>query len=184
MNAFRPDLSDVYLKPGEIYIADRPALVRTVLGSCIAVTMYVPRLGIGSMCHALLPSSTGGIKPDGKCFWFADCCIRWMLKRFMERGAKRSEVEVKMFGGADVLTPIFSRRGFPTVGKQNIEAAMEVLKEEGLMLLAHDLGGTQGRKLNFYAHTGEVVLKRLAKENMVFRSEAHDMRCLDEKSHE
>jgi chemotaxis protein CheD len=37
-----------YLKPGEIHIADRPGIVTTVLGSCVSVTMYSPRLKTGA----------------------------------------------------------------------------------------------------------------------------------------
>ena len=45
----------ITLKPAELFISERPAIVRTVLGSCVAVTMYDRQLGIAAICHALLP---------------------------------------------------------------------------------------------------------------------------------
>lgn len=37
------------------------------------------------------------------------------------------------------------------------------MKSEGLTLITRDVGGIQGRKIFFYTHTGEVLLKRLTK---------------------
>ena len=46
-------------------------------------------------------------------------------------GALRQEVQVKLFGGADVLPLSAAGPLRPTVGKQNCEAAIEVLRDEG-----------------------------------------------------
>jgi chemotaxis protein CheD len=76
-------------------------------------------------------------------------------------GAHRQEVEVKVFGGADVL-PLLAERGDRlTVGALNCQAAVEVLAEEGLTVTASDLGGTRGRRIHFHTGTGVVLVYRL-----------------------
>jgi chemotaxis protein CheD len=83
-----------------------------------------------------------------------------MVERFHALGIKKGETEVKIFGGADVLE-CHSENG-TSVGQQNIEIALEIIGEAGLRLIVSDVGGKVGRKLRFYTHTGEVLLKRMA----------------------
>ena len=48
-------------------------------------------------------------------------------------GVRRNEIEVKFFGGGDVLL-VASDSPRPTVGRLNCEAALKVLEEEGFQL--------------------------------------------------
>lgn len=161
----------LFLRPGEFFFGDSPALVTTVLGSCISVTMFAPRLGIGSICHGLLPTCKGRKHRQCDCgdrcpegFRFVECSIWRMLEEFMRHGIDRGELQVKLFGGAEMfLTPDLQRRN-RTVGRQNISVAMEVIEGEGLALLATDVGGCRGRKIIFNSATGDVMLKRLNNE--------------------
>jgi len=41
------ELTDVYLQPGEMFLAHEPTIIRTLLGSCVGVTFWSARLGIG-----------------------------------------------------------------------------------------------------------------------------------------
>ena len=51
------ELPEVYLQPGEVYLARSPTILKTVLGSCVGITFWVSRLGIGALCHGVLPRS-------------------------------------------------------------------------------------------------------------------------------
>ena len=160
------ELPIIHLKAGEMHCADRPTLVVTVLGSCLSVILYNRRLGIGGICHGLLPSCGNRKTCSGDCtekFRYVDCAIRQMVKIFERFGVKRSEIEVKCFGGADMFSRPIEKSGLLSVGRQNSETADEVMKSEGLTLITRDVGGLQGRKILFYTHTGEVLLKRLTK---------------------
>jgi chemotaxis protein CheD len=154
MNLAKTIPATVYLRPGELYVADRPTVVTTILGSCVSVTMFSHRLRLGAICHALLPEG-----PAEDAFRFVDGSILHMLQSFTHLGISRFHLEIKMFGGADLLPYQESR--FITVGRRNVEIAREVLKAEGLTLKAEDVGGSLGRKIIFHTHTGEVWLKRL-----------------------
>jgi chemotaxis protein CheD len=154
----------VFLKPGEIVFSDQPMVVTTLLGSCVAVTMFGPRLRFGAICHALLPSCrkeqpcNHGHSEAGK---YVECAVRLMLEELRARGIARSEVEAKLFGGSDMFDTADGSR--LSVGSQNMEMARRVLEGASLRLVTEDMGGPRGRKIIFHTHTGEVFLKRLRK---------------------
>ena len=157
-------LPEIYLKVGEIHFSEQSASVWTVLGSCLALTMFHRRLGIGAICHGFLPecrekgTCTIDCQEAGK---YVDCAIRWMTKRFKQKGVPLREIEVKVFGGADTLSARFGGRGGINIGKRNAATAIQMLEKEGLSILSLDVGGATGRKLFFNTRTGEVLLKRL-----------------------
>lgn len=166
MNSVREKPSAVYLKAGEMHYTKEPTVVITVLGSCLSVTMYSPRHRIGGICHGLLPECAGKRGCGNGClegFRFVDCSIRRMIRLFDKAGVKRSELEVKCFGGAELFSRKIERPGLLSVGRQNILAAEKILQYEGLRIVKQDVGGARGRKLYFYTDTGEVLLKRLSK---------------------
>jgi chemotaxis receptor (MCP) glutamine deamidase CheD len=69
---------NLFLKPGEVCISREPAVVTTILGSCIAVTMFNERLKIGGICHALLPKHPPSKR--WKEFHYVDSSILYMVK--------------------------------------------------------------------------------------------------------
>ena len=144
----------IFLKPGEVCICDRPAKVSTILGSCIAVTIFNQRLGIGAICHALLPKHPIG----NDALRYVDSAISSMLQKLQAMGIGKNEMEVKLLGGADVLE---HRGTSQSVGQKNIETALEIMKQEDLSLAGSDVGGRMGRKIHFYTHTGRVLFTRI-----------------------
>jgi chemotaxis protein CheD len=96
------ELLSVYLQPGEMHIARAPSILRTILGSCVGVTFWSQSLGIGALCHGVLPICPPGMQAiEG--YRYVDFAIRNLIRQFEGFGAARSEVQVKVFGGADVL---------------------------------------------------------------------------------
>ena len=152
------NLPEVYLQPGDYFLAREPTLIWTILGSCVSVSFWSNKLGAGALCHSMLPRHPGSSDLE-EGHRYMDYAIRDIALQFDRLGAKRSEVQVKLFGGADVLHPADSSR--PTVGKLNQEAAIEVLHEEGFEVTASSLGGKSGLKIFFDTRTGEVLLRRL-----------------------
>jgi chemotaxis protein CheD len=158
------ELPVIYLKAGEMHFSERSAVVLTVLGSCLSVTMFHRKLAMGAVCHGFMPQCRGGQSCDDGCkdgFTYVDCSIRKMLMLFDHFGVKRGELEIKVFGGADMFDTARNGRGTFSVGKQNITTATKILEQEGLNIVSMDVGGTRGRKLYFHTRTGEVLLKRL-----------------------
>jgi chemotaxis protein CheD len=161
MSDIESELPQVYLKPGEVCVARAPAILRTILGSCVGVTFWEPRSGLGAFCHGVLPKCPRGVRsPEG--YRYVDFAIRELARQLESLGARREEMQIKVFGGADTLPVGPASRLRQTVGRQNWESALETLREEGLTLLLSDLGGPVGRTIQFHTGTGEVLLHRLA----------------------
>jgi chemotaxis protein CheD len=169
MNRMTEELPVINLLAGQMYWSDRPTLVTTILGSCLSVVLYSRRLKIGGICHGFLPACTKR-GPCGrgcaKKFSYVDCAIRQMLKTFDRLGVERNELEAKCFGGADLFSRPIEKPGLLSVGRQNSAVADEVIKAEGLTWTSRDVGGLQGRKVLFYTHTGDVLVKRLKNINV------------------
>ncbi len=47
--------TEVVLKIGQFYFGSGRTKIRTLLGSCVSIAMWHPRLKIGGMCHYMLP---------------------------------------------------------------------------------------------------------------------------------
>jgi chemotaxis protein CheD len=155
---------EIYLAPGEMVLAREPSILTTILGSCIGVTFWCARLGVGALCHSVLPSCPhlrAGTFSDSVGYRYVDFCIHSLAEQFDRLGALRTEVEVKVFGGADVNF-VDHAAARPTVGRLNSEAAIQVLAEEGYVVLASSVGSTFGRKIRFNTGNGEVQLVRLS----------------------
>jgi chemotaxis protein CheD len=162
MPAFATDFPEFYLQPGELCIVRSPSVLKTVLGSCVGITFHAPRLALSAMCHPMLP--THAAKPHVRfdpvaARRYVDYVIREIASEFDKLGASRHEVEVKLFGGADVLV---SSRKNATVGTMNSETALRVLEDEGLRVLSSRLGGNRGIFIEFHTDTGQVLLRKLA----------------------
>jgi chemotaxis protein CheD len=165
MPEIESEVSDVYLHPGESYLARKPAIIRTILGSCVGVTFWSARLGVGALTHSQLPKGPvdSANEPTLRaCHRYVDSSIRDVARQLDALGAIRADVQVKLFGGADVLLVSGAASAKPTVGKLNCEAALEVLRTEGFRVAASSLGGRSGMNIRFDTRTGEVLLRRLS----------------------
>jgi chemotaxis protein CheD len=155
-------LPEIYLQPGESRLVKEPTILRTLLGSCVGIAFREPHLGLGALCHPMLPrfpvkQALTMTRSAGR--RYVDYAVRDLAQQFDALGARRDEVEVKLFGGGDVLlTGNDATR--PTVGRLNIEVAIKVLEEEGFCIIASSLGGQRGINIYFNTQTGEVLLQR------------------------
>lgn len=100
----------IFLYPGEIVTTADPVSVKTILGSCVAITMRSPRAGFAAMAHCLLPSSGWSRIPDHEATRYVDATIDMLLRFFSERvlpcGISRSSssVERTEFPGAATVS--------------------------------------------------------------------------------
>jgi chemotaxis protein CheD len=182
-------LPEIYVQPGESHLVTEPSILRTVLGSCVGIAFRVPRLGLAALCHPMLPCCPLNPPSDRSLAAgrrYVDFAIRDLARQFDSLGASRSEIEVKLFGGGDVLV-VGNPAARPTVGRLNCGAALKVLRDEGFEVVASSLGGTCGLNIQFHTLTGEVRLKRLSvsgtpfvAEQSVGRQTCKDM-CPEEK---
>lgn len=147
---------NIYLKPGEVLVSRKPVLVSTILGSCVAVTMFSASRGFGAICHAMLPENSGRDND----LRYVDTALRHMYDKIAAFGIG-SDLIVKLFGGAQVLNVGGRTADRQTVGDQNVAQAEAVLASLGLVVSARDTGGGRGRKLFFCTRNGDVYMRRL-----------------------
>ena len=169
-------LPHIILQPGELYFADTPTHISTLIGSCVTVTFFHHQLKLGAMNHAMLTQQNcddlnlrqctllGGQGADPKAFRYVECSLLYLIQKFKEYGSDKirmQDIEVKLFGGADMLK---SGQSIFSVGEKNVEKTMEILKFHRLHVMASDVRGEQGRQLYFNTVTGEVRLRRVKKK--------------------
>ena len=154
---------NAFLKPGEVIVSANPILVSTVLGACVAVTMYSNETGVGSICHAMLPNND--LKQADNLL-YVDTAIRYLHYKMVEYDSQ-FDMEVKLFGGAQVLSGDYSSTTKRSVGEQNILQATKTLDQLGLQIAKTDTGGRAGRKLFFSIKNGDVYLRKLKLSGIV-----------------
>jgi len=160
-----PDFScpELFVQPGESHLVRGRAILRTLLGSCVGVTFWHPRLEISALCHPMLPRCSGrhadrSLESNRR---YVDFAISDLASQLHALGARPEETEVKLFGGADVLLGGIGA-GRRTVGSLNGEAALMCLRSEGFRIAASRLGGISGLHITFLTETGEVRVRPLA----------------------
>jgi len=142
-----------YLHAGQVHVATEPTRITTILGSCVAICLWDPLLGIGGMNHYLLPSNA---KLGERAPRFADTATIALLESLLAAGASLPRLKAKIFGGASVLA--FPGRG---LGEKNIQAAREQLARWDIPIVSSDVGGIHGRKIVFQTDAGETTVKVL-----------------------
>ncbi len=157
------EIPQVHLLAGQIFLTPEPSRVTTVLGSCVAVTMFDPQSPLAAICHVMLaaPRPTEIMLPtDPRRFRYATQAIPAMIAAFEKARVRPSAVEVKLFGGANLIGHDKGRDPH-WIGGANIAAARRLLEAAGFSVRAENTGGGRGRKILFDTGTGEVLHKYL-----------------------
>jgi two-component system chemotaxis response regulator CheB len=131
-----------YLFPGQYVIYREPCLVTTILGSCVAVALFDPVKRISGLNHYLLPKP--GSSSGAENFRYASFSTPAMFEAMMGAGAARERLQAKVYGGARVLDQLNLGE---SIGRQNIDCALEFLKEKNISVVASEVGGQSGRKI-------------------------------------
>ncbi len=152
------DLERKYIHSSQLFVAVRPTVIQTVLGSCVAVCLYDAKMQISGMNHYLLPlwNNDGLASPK-----YGNIAIAKLVEAMEAVGCERRNMIAKVFGGASPNN--FDSSKNLLVGDKNIQIAQHVLSEYKIKILASDLGGTRGRKISLESHTGRVILKYVQK---------------------
>ncbi len=155
-----PHVIEIFLNPGEFYFGDRDIRIRTILGSCVSITLWHPKLLIGGMCHYMLPSRhpRGALLADGK---YADEALGLLFEEIRRSGTAVEDYQVKLFGGGNM----FQRQvqaGQSHVGTKNAEAGRHLLKHHGLCPVSENLGGAGHRTVLFDIWSGNVWVRQIA----------------------
>lgn len=146
---------EVFLQPGEYFVGNADFRIRTLLGSCVSISLWHPRRRIGAMSHFLLArrsSSSSTTEPDAR---YGEEAMWLMLRELTRMGVRPTECQGKIFGGGNMF-PHQKKTVTLDVGKRNGESARELLQVNGISLISESLFGAGHRQIIFDISSGNV----------------------------
>ena len=148
------ELGKHYLYPSALFAEKTPFMVDTVLGSCVAVCLFDQHLKIGGINHYMLPFWNGNGLASPK---YGNIATEKLIEKMLRNGATIQNMVAKVFGGANQMNTSLK------IGDQNVEIARQTLSNNGIKIVAENVGGGVGRKLRYNTGTGQVMMKFLTK---------------------
>ena len=146
------------IAPGE-WAVEMQRPLSTLLGSCVAVCLYDPAVGVGGMNHFMLPNMR---RRDGSAdvdtLLSGDYALEVLLNGILNRGGARHRLKAKAFGGGTIVSGIAASG----IGARNAEFARDWLAREGIEPVAADFLGACSRKLLFVPATGDAWCRRMS----------------------
>jgi chemotaxis protein CheD len=154
-------LIDIFLQPGEFFVADANYQMRTMLGSCVSITLWHPLKRMGAMSHFLLPTRGASDRRAGLDARYGDEAMDLMLGELGRQGISASQCQGKIFGGGNMF-PDQTRSGAMNVGERNGEAALALLLRHNVPILSESLFGIGHRQIIFDVSNGDVWCHQVA----------------------
>jgi chemotaxis protein CheD len=148
-------LIDIFLQPGEYFVSDAEYQMRTMLGSCVSITLWHPIKRIGAMSHFLLPSRGASAQGESLDARYGDEAVLLMLGELKQMGIGPGQCQAKVFGGGNMF-PDHVHAGAINVGRRNGEAALELLSHHGIPVVSESLFGIGHRQIIFDVSNGDV----------------------------
>lgn len=125
------------------------------LGSCVSLAIYDKHQKIAGLNHIALPESkTDPKRSEQKPGYFADTGMPLFLELFYKNGSKKSDLVIKLFGGASIMDP----NGFFDIGRRNVLEVKKLLWKEGLGPISEEVGGSVSRTVSIKPVNGEVIV--------------------------
>ncbi len=158
---------EVFLNPGDFYFGGAETRISTLLGSCVSIAVWHPRLRIGGMCHYMLPARSAPsltAKFDGR---YADGALALFLRALTKAGTMPKDYVVKIMGGARMFSHLHGE-GYRDIGTVNIQDGKELLGKHGFSICCEHLAGSGHRKVVFDLENGEVSLRQDSRNPALF----------------
>ena len=150
--------TDIFLQPGEYFVGDADYTLRTLLGSCVSITLWHPTRRVGAMSHFLLPSrgTPHTTTPDGR---YGDEAMKLMLRELARFDVAPQECVGKVFGGAHMFPGHMTATSMQ-IGMRNGAAARTLLRAHRIRIASESLYGNEHRNIIFKVGSGDVWLRR------------------------
>jgi two-component system chemotaxis response regulator CheB len=155
----------IFVLPGEIAVTKQPAIISTLLGSCVAICLYNKKVKAGGMNHYMLPTGTN----TNMAAKYGDYATEKLISSMLKIDADKTNLEASVYGGAAVVGHLNS--GFE-IGQRNADIALGILKEQNIKVVRKQLGGENGVKIFFDNQTGSVETKLIQKSELTQQLEA------------
>lgn len=140
-----------------------PDLIRTSgLGSCVGVVIYDQAKKVAGLAHIMLPSSASTKAGNMNIAKYADTAIEELIQKLIEIGGRTKCLKAKIAGGAQMFQ-FQSGSDIMRIGPRNVEAVEAELKRFNIPLVAADVGGGNGRTIEFDPETTILKIRTVSK---------------------
>lgn len=145
-----------FLRPGELAFTSGVTHLKTLLGSCVAVTLWHPASRQGAMCHFLLPANPQpSLLVDGR---YGVDALGVLHRHFEKLGISVADLQAGLFGGGDV-TGAMACSVVETVGARNVGTARLFLQGHGYRIHQEEVRGRTGRTIHLDPVRGTVTVR-------------------------
>ena len=152
-NASSPTTVAYFLEPGYIFVATRPTVISSVLGSAVSVCLYDRKRKLGGMNQFQLPEVRDREKATAR---YGNAATLALVRMMEENGCTVRSMEAQIIGGA------FNRSvSEEDIGRTNVGVARRVLGRKGIRIVSEDVGGFKGRKVIFNTGVNEVAVMKV-----------------------
>jgi chemotaxis receptor (MCP) glutamine deamidase CheD len=148
---------EITLHVGGVHASAEPTVIKTLLGSCVAVCLWDARAQVGGMNHFLLPEGDPRGPADEPTRFGVHAMDR-LVGEMLKLGAVPARCVAKVFGGASVLAMPGAAGNVP---HRNLAFVRSYLARESLHVAATSVGGTLPRQIRFFTETGKVMVRRI-----------------------
>jgi len=142
----------VNIGPGELYTSAEPEIIKTLLGSCVAVCLFDPVSNLVGMNHFLLANDKAQRSNlrDPRAAYYGVHAMELLIANLVNLGAKKSQLKAKVFGGANVLKSLDGEiPNHYDVGNLNVDFALAFLTRQRIPIVSTDVRGNTGRVIYF-----------------------------------
>jgi chemotaxis protein CheD len=147
---------------GEYKVAQSPLVLRTILGSCVAVILYDKINRIGGLAHVYLPTGEdykSGRESTITSHKFADILLPLMVEEILKKNGNKRYFSGYLVGGASLFDAKPS--SFLDIGRKNLEAVRLILGRMRINFFELEVGGNKGRKVFFNLKNGDIEVINL-----------------------
>jgi putative nucleotidyltransferase with HDIG domain len=143
-----------HVPAGSYHISNaEPLILQAFLGTCVGVTMYDAKNGVGGLMHLLLPepiATEGSLFPDK----YATTGLPRFIRALCEAGASKENLKACIAGGA-LVGPLDERDLALDIGGRSVDITQRLLSKENIQIEKSETGGFFACRLSLNMQTGE-----------------------------
>lgn len=149
---------DVTLHPGDLlfYRPDgrRTGKLKTLLGSCVSVVLWHPKIGFAGMSHGVLPSRPRKTDTHSRDSRYCDDAVAQLAREIEFVGALPKHFHAYVIGGGQSATSQLPES--KSIGSRNVDITLTELRRRAFVITGTHVGGSGYRRVELDLGTGFV----------------------------
>ncbi len=153
--------SCINLQSGDVYFSqtfehDAEKILKTILGSCVAVTIWHSKSKTAGICHYLLAKEVekAKITQTMQKYRYGEEALNYLFNKMILLHPA-DEYDIALFGGSNMYPSLIQ----PPIGEMNVKFAQAWATKNKLTFNHQDTLGNNGRNLTFNLITGAITIK-------------------------